>query len=61
MVAEKIRSSVEKDLSTIENKKITISIGLTEVSENDTANVVYKMVGELLYKSKNSAKNKVSF
>lgn len=61
LVAEKIRYSVENDLKTIKNKKITISIGLTEVRENDTQDEIFIRVDELLYKSKDSGKNIISF
>ena len=50
LVAEKIRDSVENDLKTINDKKITISIGLTEVNENDMEDIIFKRVDELLYK-----------
>jgi diguanylate cyclase (GGDEF)-like protein len=60
LVAEKIRGSVESDLKTIEDGKITISVGVTEVKQDDTESTIYKRVDELLYKSKNSGKNKVT-
>jgi len=60
LVAEKIRYSVENDLKTINDEKITISIGLTEVKENDTEDMIYVRVDELMYKSKNGGKNIVN-
>ena len=60
LVSEKIRDSVENDLKTINDKKITISIGLTEVKENDTEDMIYVRVDELMYKSKNGGKNIVN-
>ena len=61
VVSEKIRNSVENDLKTVKDKKITISIGLSEVREDDNEDVIYVRVDELLYKAKNSGKNKVSY
>ncbi len=60
IVAEKIRNGVEKDLNTLKDSKITISIGLTEVEENDTKDTIFKRIDTLLYRSKNSGKNRVS-
>ena len=60
LAAEKIRYSVENDLKTINNHQITISIGLTEVQEDDTIDKIYIRVDELMYKSKNSGKNIVN-
>jgi len=60
LVSEKIRNSVENNLNTIENEKITISIGLTEVKENDTEDSIFKRVDSLMYESKNNGKNRVT-
>ena len=60
IVAEKIRESVENSLDTINKRKITISIGLTEVQEGDTEDIIFKRVDELLYRSKKEGKNRVS-
>ena len=61
VVAEKIRKSVEEDLKTIQNQKITISIGITEVSPNDDKDTIFKRVDDLLYEAKNGGKNIVVF
>ena len=61
LVSEKIRDSVEKDLKAIKDETITISIGLTEVKEDDTEDIIFMRVDKLLYKSKNSGKNKISY
>ena len=58
-IAQKIRRSVEEELKTIENKKITISIGVTQVEAKDTADSIYKRVDEYLYAAKNSGRNRV--
>ena len=44
----------------IKNKTITISIGVTEVIENDNENSIYKRVDDNLYISKNSGKNRIT-
>lgn len=61
IVAQKIRISVEKELNSIDNKQITISLGVSEVQYGDDKDKIYKRVDRLLYKSKNGGKNKVSF
>jgi len=60
-IAEKIRSLIENDLNTIEDETITISIGLTQIQQNDTIETLFKRVDTLLYKSKNTGRNKISF
>lgn len=60
IAAEDIRKLVEQNLS-IKGKEITISLGLTEVKEGDSEEYIYKRADMLLYKSKNSGKNKLSF
>lgn len=60
LVAEKIRKSIECELNTIKDKKITISIGLSEVKQKDTKDSIYKRVDELMYESKHHGKNKIT-
>jgi len=60
IVAENIRISVENDLKTLKDEKVTISIGLTEVERNDTEDLIYKRADGLLYYSKINGKNMVS-
>ena len=60
-VASKICKSVEKNLTSITNNAITISAGVSEVNESDSEDTIFKRVDELLYKSKHSGKNKVSY
>lgn len=59
-VSEKIRASVENNLNVIKDKKITISLGVSEIKPEDKENTIFKRVDELLYKSKASGKNKIS-
>jgi len=60
IVAENIRISVENNLKTLKNEKVTISVGLTEVEKNDTEDLIYKRADGLLYYSKINGKNMVS-
>jgi len=59
LIAEKIRKRVSK-LNIIKNEQITISMGLTEVEQNDTADSIFQRVDRLLYYSKKHGKNMVS-
>jgi diguanylate cyclase (GGDEF)-like protein len=58
--AEKLRIKIESSVNIIEEKTITVSIGVTEVFSNDTKDSIYKRVDDNLYHSKNNGKNKVS-
>jgi len=58
-VANKIRLIIEKDLKSLENKKITVSIGLTQVKQEDSVQSIYKRADDLLYKAKEQGKNRV--
>ena len=60
LVSEKIRSSVENDLKAIDNKTITISIGITDVKEDDNQDKLFLRVDNSLYLSKRNGKNRVS-
>jgi diguanylate cyclase (GGDEF)-like protein/PAS domain S-box-containing protein len=60
LVAEKIRKSVENDLGVIDDKPITISLGLTQIRENDNQDMIFRRVDELLYKSKRNGKNRIT-
>lgn len=58
-VCEKIRRSFH-DIDIFPDRKITISIGLTEIHEDDTVESIYKRVDTLLYKSKKEGKDRTS-
>lgn len=60
IVSEKVRNIIQRDLNTIENQKITVSIGLSEITFDDNEDTIFKRVDTLMYKSKNNGKNKVS-
>lgn len=59
LVAQKIREEVEA-LQLIKGKKVTISLGVTEVKEQDSADRLFQRVDKLLYNSKEEGKNRVS-
>ena len=56
---EKIRNLIKNE-TIIENRKITISIGLSQIKHNDTEESFFKRVDELMYLSKKSGKDKVT-
>jgi diguanylate cyclase (GGDEF)-like protein/PAS domain S-box-containing protein len=55
-VVEKIRIMVSK-LQIIDNEKITISLGVSQVCKNDTPQSIYERIDKLMYKSKQNGKN----
>ena len=60
IVSDKIRDIIQRNLNVIENQKITVSIGLSEITFDDNEDTVFKRVDTLMYKSKNNGKNKIS-
>lgn len=58
-VVEKIRKKVSQ-MNIIENEKITISVGLSQVNEDDDVDSIYERIDKLMYQSKNSGKNQTS-
>ncbi len=58
-VIEKIRIGVSK-LNLIKDKKVTISIGITQVKENDNPTSIYERIDKLMYVSKHEGKNRTS-
>ncbi|WP_375724440.1 ABC transporter substrate-binding protein [Arcobacter sp. KX21116] len=58
-VIEKIRIEVSK-LNLIKDKKVTISIGITQVKENDNPTFIYERIDKLMYVSKHEGKNRTS-
>lgn len=59
-VACKIKDAVENQ-EIINNKTITISIGLAQAQKNETEDSLFQRVDKLLYHSKRTGKNRVSF
>ncbi len=60
-VSEKIRRSVEETLSTLPDKTITVSIGVTEAQSDESEDGIYRRADRFLYASKQSGKNRVTF
>ena len=58
-VVEKTRVDIS-NMSIIENEKITISIGITEVKKDDTPDLIYERADKLMYKSKKNEKNQTT-
>ena len=58
-VVEKTRVDIS-NMSIIENEKITISIGITEVKKDDTPDLIYERADKLMYKSKKNGKNQTT-
>lgn len=60
-VVEKMRVMVSNmNMNMIENEKITISIGLTQVNEEDDPTSIYERIDKLMYVSKHNGKNQTS-
>lgn len=59
-VAHKLNDVIANGLTTIENKQITVSVGVSEVHNDDTEDSIYRRVDGLLYCSKNNGKNMVT-
>lgn len=58
MVCEKVRKSIENITSDILDKNITVSLGLTEIKNEDTIQSAVKRADLALYEAKESGKNK---
>lgn len=58
-VVEKIRKKVSQ-MNILENEKITVSIGLSQVNEDDDVDSIYERIDKLMYQSKKSGKNQTS-
>lgn len=56
---EKIRLEIAKNIK-VGDASVTVSIGLTQICENDTQESLFKRVDELLYTSKTNGKNQIS-
>lgn len=59
-VVEKIRKEVDRKLNFEDGIKITLSIGLTEISDDDCKDSIFKKIDKFLYISKKAGKNKVT-
>jgi diguanylate cyclase (GGDEF)-like protein len=56
---EKLRLTIEKELNVLENRTITVSMGLTQVQAQDTQESIFNRADELLYEAKKKGKNQV--
>ena len=56
-IAEKIRRSVEEAKLFCNDKPVTISIGSTLVSQDDTVDTMIVRVDKLLYRAKEAGRN----
>jgi len=61
IVAENMRKNVENKLTSMDEKAVTISLGLTQSQENDTEESIYTRADKLVYISKKQGKNQTSF
>jgi diguanylate cyclase (GGDEF)-like protein len=59
LVAQKLCEIIEDELNVLNDKKITVSMGLTQVHTNDTVETIFKRADELLYDAKHQGKNRV--
>ena len=59
IVAHKIKESISQDLDAIEKRVITVSIGLTQVRQDDVEQTIFKRADKLLYRAKQNGKNRV--
>lgn len=57
--AEALRLAVERDVNVINDRVITISIGVSEFGINDNSDTVVKRADDNLYKAKESGRNRV--
>ena len=60
ILVENIRKKVETNLKVEGRTKITLSIGLTEISDDDSVDSIFKKIDKFLYISKNNGKNQVT-
>jgi len=60
VLAENIRKKVQNELDLIEDRVITISLGVSSVQDGDTDESIFKRVDNFLYESKNNGKNRIT-
>lgn len=59
-VAQKLRLLIESELHCYDKRVITISLGVTEIQDEDDKGTLYERVDKLQYISKKSGKNRVT-
>ena len=60
IVIEKIRKKVDTHVNVEDSVKTTLSIGLTEISGDDSTDSIFKRIDKFLYISKKSGKDRVT-
>ena len=60
LTSQKLKDIIEDKLNIIEDKIITVSIGVTEFKDDDTEDSIFKRVDEYLYNSKNNGRNMIT-
>jgi len=60
-VIEKIRSIINESLTYQDKANVTLSIGLTEIKDQDNKDSIFKRIDNFLYVSKDNGKNQVTF
>ena len=58
-LADTIRKAIENELKTIEDKTITVSVGVTTVKSGDSKENIFKRADLALYNAKENGKNKI--
>lgn len=61
IVAEQLRENIEKELTCVNNEKVTVSFGISEVDEHDNEESLFTRVDTLLYDAKKHGKNRVCY
>lgn len=60
-IAEQVRQNIENNIELIQQaqKTVTVSLGVTEVQNDDNADSLFKRVDDALYQAKRTGKNRV--
>jgi diguanylate cyclase (GGDEF)-like protein/PAS domain S-box-containing protein len=58
--AQKLRTTIETEIKITDKKHLTISIGVTQVREEDTSDTLFKRVDDYLYYAKEHGRNQVA-
>ena len=59
LFAEKVRKAIQQGITVIGNRKITVSIGVGEMEQNDTADSLLRKADRNLYQAKRKGRNRV--
>lgn len=62
LIAEQLRANIESNANLIKqtNQQVTISLGITQASDDDDINTLFKRVDSALYQAKSTGKNRVA-